>query len=85
LHLLFEPSGESFAQYVLRRRLEECRAALINPIRDRSVTDIALGWGFNSMPTFHRTFRRAFGAAPGELRGGGPSSPVREKAARSAE
>ena len=28
LHLLFEPSGISFAQYVLRRRLEECRAAL---------------------------------------------------------
>ena len=68
LHLLFEPSGVSFAQYVLRRRLEECRAAIANPMGGRLVTDIALGWGFNSLPTFYRTFRKTFGAAPGELR-----------------
>src|SRR5258707_1114200 len=28
LHLVFEPGGTSFAQYLLCRRLEECRAAL---------------------------------------------------------
>jgi AraC-like DNA-binding protein len=71
LHRLFEPSGTSFAQYVRRRRLEECRAALANPIGDRSVTDIALAWGFNSLPTFYRSFRRAFDATPGELRSDG--------------
>jgi AraC-like DNA-binding protein len=69
LHLLFEPSGTSFAQYVLSRRLEECRAALMNPSRGGSVTDIAFAWGFRSLATFHRNFRQAFGAAPGELRG----------------
>jgi AraC-like DNA-binding protein len=69
LHRLFEPSGTSFAQYVLRRRLEECRAALANPIGGRSVTDVALAWGFNSLPTFYRSFRRVFDAAPSELRG----------------
>ena len=53
----------------LGRRLEECRAALMNPVGDRSVTDIALAWGFGSLPTFNRTFRRAFGATPGEFRG----------------
>ena len=68
LHLLFEPSGESFAQYVLRRRLEECRAALMSPIGERSITDVAFGWGFNNLTTFYRAFRRAFGATPGELR-----------------
>jgi AraC-like DNA-binding protein len=68
LHLLFEPSGESFAQYVLRRRLEECRAALTSPIGERSITDVAFGWGFNNLTTFYRAFRRAFGATPGELR-----------------
>jgi AraC-like DNA-binding protein len=68
LHRLFEPSGTSFAQYVLRRRLEECRAALANPIGDRSITDIALAWGFNSLPTFYRSFRRVFEATPSELR-----------------
>ena len=70
LHLLFEPSGMSFAQYVLRRRLEECRAALANPIGDRSVTDIALAWGFNSLATFYRAFRQAFGETPGAMRAG---------------
>jgi len=69
LHLLFEPSGTSVARYLLRRRIEECRAALASPAASgRSVTDIALGWGFNSLPTFYRTFQRAFGTTPGELR-----------------
>jgi AraC-like DNA-binding protein len=73
LHLLFEPSGTSFAQYVLKRRLEECRAALARPIGDRSITDIALGWGFNSLWTFNRNFRQAFGVTPGEARGAAAS------------
>jgi AraC family transcriptional activator of tynA and feaB len=68
LHLLFEPSGATFGQYVLRRRLEECRAALVNPAADRSVTDIAFAWGFGSLTTFNRTFRQAFGMAPSETR-----------------
>jgi AraC-like DNA-binding protein len=67
LHLLFEPSGTTFSQYVLHRRLEECRAALVNQ-GNRSVTDIAFAWGFNSLATFYRAFQQAFGAAPGEMR-----------------
>jgi AraC-like DNA-binding protein len=78
LHLLFEPSGSTFAQYVMRRRLEECRAAIVNSIVDRSITDIALAWGFNSLRTFHRNFRQAFGVTASELRekrsAGGASS-----------
>jgi transcriptional regulator GlxA family with amidase domain len=47
LHLLFEPTGTSFAQYVARRRLLQCRAALVGPTgARRSVADIAFGWGF---------------------------------------
>jgi AraC-like DNA-binding protein len=68
LHLLFEPSGTSFAQYLLRRRLEECRAALLTPVGGRSVADIALGFGFNNLWTFNRNFRRAFGVTPSEAR-----------------
>jgi AraC-like DNA-binding protein len=68
LHVLFEPSSTTFGEYVRQRRLEECHAALMNPIGDRSVTDIALAWGFNSLATFHRNFRQAFGATPGEVR-----------------
>lgn len=71
LHLLFEPTGMSFAQRVQSLRLEECRAALVNPLsRDRSITDIAYAWGFNNLASFYRAFRRRFGASPGEVRGG---------------
>jgi AraC-like DNA-binding protein len=71
LHLLFEPTGTSFAEHVQSRRLEECRAALASPLsRDRSVTDIAFAWGFNSLASFYRAFRRRFGISPGEVRGG---------------
>jgi AraC-like DNA-binding protein len=75
LHLLFEPSGTSFAQHVLQRRLEECRAALLNPVGGRSVAEIAFAWGFNSLATFHRNFREAFGITPGEVRGAAASRP----------
>jgi len=69
VHLLFEPTGMSFAEYVLRQRLEECRAALTSATgRARSVTDIAFAWGFNSLSTFYRTFVTAFAATPSELR-----------------
>jgi AraC-like DNA-binding protein len=68
LHIIFEPTGTSFARYVLQLRLEECRAALMNPAGERSVTDIALAWGFNSLSTFYRAFRQAFGTTPTELR-----------------
>jgi AraC-like DNA-binding protein len=70
LHLLFEPTGTSVARYVLRRRLEECRTSLTGRAGpNRSVTDIALGWGFNSLGTFYRTFRQAFGMSPSAMRG----------------
>jgi transcriptional regulator GlxA family with amidase domain len=52
---------------VRRRRLEECRAALIaDPTR--AVIDVAFAWGFGSMPSFYRAFQGAFGLSPGEAR-----------------
>ncbi|MGO8920140.1 MAG: helix-turn-helix domain-containing protein [Stellaceae bacterium] len=69
LHRLFEPSGNSFARYVLRQRLLKCRDAIAGATgTGRSVVDIAFGWGFNSMATFYRAFASEFGAAPVALR-----------------
>jgi AraC-like DNA-binding protein len=69
LHLLFEPTGTSFAEHVLIRRLEECRAMLESPsARTRSITDIAYAWGFNSLAAFYRGFGRQFGVSPGVVR-----------------
>jgi len=71
LHLLFEPTGTSFAEHVLGRRLEECRAMLESPSsRSRSVTDIAYAWGFNSLASFYRAFGQRFGVSPGMVRRG---------------
>jgi AraC-like DNA-binding protein len=79
LHLVFERSGESFGRHVRRRRLQECRATLESPLAtNRSITDIAFGWGFASLPTFYRAFSQTFGMAPGDVRPrmlGGPDRP----------
>ena len=69
LHRLFEPSGRSFARYVLRQRLLRCRDTIAGATgTGRSVIDIAFGWGFNSMATFYRAFVSEFGSPPAVLR-----------------
>ena len=69
LHRLFEPSGSTFARYVLRQRLLQCRDTIAGVTgTGRSVVDIAFGWGFNSMATFYRTFVSEFGNPPAVLR-----------------
>ena len=69
LHLLFQPTEDTFAQYLLRRRLEACRATLSSPAAaGRSVADVAFGWGFNSLSVFHRAFAAAFGTSPASMR-----------------
>jgi AraC-like DNA-binding protein len=67
LYAAFEPTGTSFAAYVRRRRLEECRAALLARL-SRPVIDIAFSWGFGSLPSFYRAFRTEFGLSPSDFR-----------------
>ncbi len=74
LYRIFEGQDESIGAFVLRRRLERCRAALIDPAQvQRSVTEIALAWGFNNPAHFSRAFRQAFGQSPRALRRGARS------------
>ena len=69
LHRLFEPSGSTFARYILRQRLLRCRDTIAGATgTGRSVVDIAFGWGFNSMATFYRAFASEFGSPPTVLR-----------------
>jgi AraC-like DNA-binding protein len=69
LHRLFEPSGSTFAKYVLRQRLLRCRDTIAGATgTGRSVVDIAFGWGFNSMATFYRAFANEFGSSPTAMR-----------------
>jgi AraC-like DNA-binding protein len=65
LHRLFQPTGSTFARYVLHQRLLACRDTIVGATgTGRSVIDIAFGWGFNSMATFYRAFASEFGGAP---------------------
>lgn len=66
---LFEESGQSFTNYLRKRRLEQSRADLANPLNvDISITSICFRWGFNDAATFSRAFREEFGQSPREYR-----------------
>lgn len=67
LHLLFKPTGTTFARYVLARRLEQARLQLVAQ-PGRNVLEIALACGIESSTVFYRAFRSAFGMTPTEYR-----------------
>jgi AraC-like DNA-binding protein len=63
--------GETPHRYLQRRRVE--RSMFLLRETDRSVTDICLDVGFNSLGTFSRTFREIVGESPSDYRqGNGP-------------
>jgi AraC-like DNA-binding protein len=68
LYRLFEPLG-GVAAYIQARRLASAYADLADPRKaPRKIYEIAYRWGFVSEAHFSRTFRRAFGVPPGEVR-----------------
>jgi AraC-like DNA-binding protein len=67
LHLLFEPTGTTFARYLLAQRLNRVRHLLaLQP--HRPVIDIAFACGIESQTVFYRAFRQAFGMSPSDYR-----------------
>jgi acetamidase/formamidase/AraC-like DNA-binding protein len=69
VHKLFESVGENFGHFVRTRRLERCRADLINPLyANLSITDICFRWLFNDAAHFSRSFREQFGMSPRSYR-----------------
>ena len=58
--------GETPHRYLQRRRVE--RSMFLLRETDRSVTDICLDVGFNSLGTFSRTFREIVGESPSSYR-----------------
>jgi len=58
--------GEAPHQYLLTRRLERAAALLRNT--DHSVTDICFAVGLGSLGSFTTSFRRVYGASPGDYR-----------------
>jgi AraC-like DNA-binding protein len=73
LHRLFARRGVTVAQQIQRTRLERCRRDLRDPRCDhRSITDIAVRWGFPDLAAFSRAFRTAYGTSPSDWRAGRP-------------
>ncbi|MEU8665111.1 helix-turn-helix domain-containing protein, partial [Actinoplanes philippinensis] len=71
LHALFAASDLSYAATVRRLRLDRAARDLRDPARAHlRVADVAADAGFADVARFHRAFRRAFGATPGQLRRG---------------
>jgi AraC-like DNA-binding protein len=67
IHLLFEPTGDSFSRTLTGMRLAEAHRLLkAEPVRP--VADIAFACGFESLATFYRVFRRAYCLSPGDVR-----------------
>ena len=69
LQRLFAAQGECLADFILEQRLQRCSEALMDPSNaGRTITEIALSWGFGDSAGFGRAFRRRFGVAPREWR-----------------
>lgn len=69
LHLVFAGQDHTLNEYIWICRLDRCRRDLANPaFRGRSITDIAMGWGFSNLSHFSRAFRDRYGMSPREGR-----------------
>jgi AraC-like DNA-binding protein len=69
LYNAFAEEPDGVAGYILRRRLEACRRSFDDRQNDRrSITDIALGFGFSNMAHFSRVFRAHLGLPPSDYR-----------------
>jgi len=78
---LFGDEGTSLMRHVWKRRLENCRKDILNPLHvGNRISEIALRWGFNDLSHFSRAFRQKFGCSPMELianKHGNPDDTVR--------
>lgn len=69
LHKLFADSDDTLGKLIWQKRLERCREDLLDPSQHRrSITDIALSWGFSDSQHFSRSFKKRFGICPSDFR-----------------
>ncbi|WP_309131850.1 helix-turn-helix domain-containing protein [Brevibacterium sp.] len=69
LHSLFSDTGTTVSALIKDRRLEKCRAQILNPaLAHRTIAGIAAQWGFSDPAHFSRVFKAHFGRSPSELR-----------------
>lgn len=71
LHMLFSATGGTLSAHIRTRRLAAMRRDLADPRQaERSITEIALHWGFSDGAHASRAFSAAFGQSPSQFRAG---------------
>ena len=79
LQRLFAAERSNLAEFIVEQRLLRCARELRDPLHaTRSITDIALSWGFNDSSRFAKVFRRRFGESPSDARRHSCSPPDRD-------
>lgn len=69
LYNAFSDEPDGIAGFVLARRIDACRAAFADPqLAGRSITEIALAFGFSNAAHFSRVFRAHTGLTPSDYR-----------------
>lgn len=69
LHKLFESENYSVTSLIREQRLKHCRNDLSNiKKRHLTITEIAMGWGFNNSSHFSRIFKQRFNQSPSVYR-----------------
>jgi len=69
VHRALQSTGLSLCRWIRQSRLERCAAVLRDDASgSKSITEIALEWGFNDVAHFSRSFRAEFGQSPREYR-----------------
>jgi len=69
VHKLFEDEGLTFSSFVLGQRLSRAHWILSDShLASRNISSVAFDVGFGDLSYFNRTFRRRYGATPGEIR-----------------
>jgi len=66
---LFAEEDCTVSRYIRRKRLDGCKRQLADPAwLNRSITEIAFNWGFNSSAHFARVFKEEYGINAREYR-----------------
>jgi AraC-like DNA-binding protein len=69
LQKLFQSQGTTVNARIRSRRLEKCRAELVDPRhQNRSIAAIGARWNLSPASYFSRVFREAYGISPREMR-----------------